>query len=171
MLRGRLLGGTLRRRTFLLLRHMRRLVGDSQLTGRMKRRNHRLGFFAMTVRNARAEASSAAPTLPVLHSIKAKTEDVREFRLRHIEPPTDGFDVDIRSRSKLKEIRAMAEPSKHIGSSLDDFPKDEEMVAIQAIPALEMLRIISEESKRNGTSEPTSRQIDLIIKEARAQKK
>jgi prevent-host-death family protein len=40
-----------------------------------------------------------------------------------------------------------------------------------AAPEPEVLRIIGEESERNGTSSLTSRQIDQIIKATRAQKK
>jgi len=40
-----------------------------------------------------------------------------------------------------------------------------------AAPEPEILRIIGEESKRNGTNKMTSRQIDQAIKEYRAQKK
>jgi prevent-host-death family protein len=40
-----------------------------------------------------------------------------------------------------------------------------------AAPEPEVLRIIGEESERNGTSSLTSRQIDQIIKASRAQKK
>jgi prevent-host-death family protein len=40
-----------------------------------------------------------------------------------------------------------------------------------AAPEPEVLRIIGEESKRKGTSTLTSRQIDSVIKAARAQKK
>ena len=40
-----------------------------------------------------------------------------------------------------------------------------------AAPEPEILRIIGEESERNGTNTVTSRQIDQIIKAARAQKK
>lgn len=40
-----------------------------------------------------------------------------------------------------------------------------------AAPEPEVLRIIGEESERNGTSRLTSRQIDQIIKATRAQKK
>jgi len=39
-----------------------------------------------------------------------------------------------------------------------------------AAPEPEVLRIIGEEAERNGTSRLTSRQIDKIIKAARAQK-
>jgi PHD/YefM family antitoxin component YafN of YafNO toxin-antitoxin module len=39
-----------------------------------------------------------------------------------------------------------------------------------AAPEPEVLRIIGEESERNGTSALTSRQIDKIIKAARAKK-
>jgi len=39
-----------------------------------------------------------------------------------------------------------------------------------AAPEPEVLRVIGEESKRNGTDTLTSRQIDRIIKAARAQK-
>lgn len=38
-----------------------------------------------------------------------------------------------------------------------------------AAPEPEVLRIVGEESKRNGTSKLTSRQIDRIIKAARSQ--
>jgi prevent-host-death family protein len=40
-----------------------------------------------------------------------------------------------------------------------------------AAPEPEVLRIIGEESKRNGTNKMTSRQIERVIKEYRAQKK
>jgi prevent-host-death family protein len=40
-----------------------------------------------------------------------------------------------------------------------------------AAPEPEVLRIIGEESKRNGTNTMTPRQIDRVIKEYRAQKK
>ncbi|MFZ1941318.1 MAG: type II toxin-antitoxin system Phd/YefM family antitoxin [Terracidiphilus sp.] len=40
-----------------------------------------------------------------------------------------------------------------------------------AAPEPEVLRVIGEESKRKGTSTLTSRQIDSVIKAARAQKK
>ena len=40
-----------------------------------------------------------------------------------------------------------------------------------AAPEPEVLRIIGEESERNGTNTLTSRQIDQIIKTTRAQKK
>src|ERR1700677_811191 len=40
-----------------------------------------------------------------------------------------------------------------------------------AAPEPEVLRIIGEESERNGTSTLTSRQIDQVIKATRAQKK
>jgi prevent-host-death family protein len=40
-----------------------------------------------------------------------------------------------------------------------------------AAPEPEVLRIIGEDSERKGTSSLTSRQIDLIIKATRAQKK
>ncbi len=40
-----------------------------------------------------------------------------------------------------------------------------------AAPEPEVLRIIGEESKRNGTNKMTSRQIDQAIKEYRAEKK
>jgi prevent-host-death family protein len=40
-----------------------------------------------------------------------------------------------------------------------------------AAPEPEVLKIIGEESERNGTSSLTSRQIDQIIKATRAQKK
>jgi prevent-host-death family protein len=40
-----------------------------------------------------------------------------------------------------------------------------------AAPEPEILRIIGEESERNGTNTVTSRQIDQIIKATRAQKK
>ncbi len=40
-----------------------------------------------------------------------------------------------------------------------------------AAPEPEVLRIIGEESKRNGTNTMTSRQIDQVIKEYRAKKK
>jgi len=40
-----------------------------------------------------------------------------------------------------------------------------------AAPEPEVLRIIGEESERNGTTSLTSRQIDQIIKATRAQKK
>jgi len=40
-----------------------------------------------------------------------------------------------------------------------------------AAPEPEILRIIGEESERNGTNSVTSRQIDQIIKATRAQKK
>jgi prevent-host-death family protein len=40
-----------------------------------------------------------------------------------------------------------------------------------AAPEPEILRIIGEESERNGTNTVTSRQIDRIIKATRAQKK
>ena len=40
-----------------------------------------------------------------------------------------------------------------------------------AAPEPEVLRIIGEESKRNGTNTVTPRQIDQIIKEYRAQKR
>jgi prevent-host-death family protein len=39
-----------------------------------------------------------------------------------------------------------------------------------AAPEPEVLRVIGEESERNGTSKLTSRQIDRIIKAARSQK-
>jgi prevent-host-death family protein len=39
-----------------------------------------------------------------------------------------------------------------------------------AAPEPEVLRIIGEESERNGTSKLTSRQIDRIIKDARSKK-
>jgi len=44
-----------------------------------------------------------------------------------------------------------------------DYPK-------LAAPAPEVLRVIGEESERNGTSTLTSRQIDQIIKACRSQK-
>src|SRR5271165_4175211 len=40
-----------------------------------------------------------------------------------------------------------------------------------AAPEPEVLRVIGEESKRNGTNKMTSLQIDQVIKEYRAQKK
>jgi len=40
-----------------------------------------------------------------------------------------------------------------------------------AAPEPEVLRIIGEESERNGTNALTSRQIDQVIKTTRAQKK
>ena len=40
-----------------------------------------------------------------------------------------------------------------------------------AAPEPEVLRIIGEVSKRNGTDKMTSRQIDEVIKEARAEKR
>ena len=40
-----------------------------------------------------------------------------------------------------------------------------------ATPEPEVLRIVGEEAKRNGTDKLTSRQIDRIIKAARAQKR
>lgn len=40
-----------------------------------------------------------------------------------------------------------------------------------AAPEPEVLRVIGEESKRNGTNKLTSRQIDQAIKEYRAEKK
>jgi hypothetical protein len=40
-----------------------------------------------------------------------------------------------------------------------------------AAPVPEILRVIGEESEKNGTSTLTSRQIDQIIKMARGQKK
>jgi prevent-host-death family protein len=40
-----------------------------------------------------------------------------------------------------------------------------------AVPEPEVLRIIGEESKRNGTDKLTSRQIDQIIKETRADRR
>jgi prevent-host-death family protein len=40
-----------------------------------------------------------------------------------------------------------------------------------ATPEPEVLRIIGEESKRNGTNTLTSRQVDQVIKATRAQKK
>ena len=40
-----------------------------------------------------------------------------------------------------------------------------------AAPEPEVLRIIGEESKRNGTNTMTPRQIDQVIKDYRAQKK
>lgn len=40
-----------------------------------------------------------------------------------------------------------------------------------AAPEPEVLRILGEESERNGTNTLTSRQIDQVIKAARAQKK
>jgi hypothetical protein len=40
-----------------------------------------------------------------------------------------------------------------------------------AAPEPEVLRIIGEESKRNGTSKLSSRRIDQIIKTARAEKR
>jgi prevent-host-death family protein len=40
-----------------------------------------------------------------------------------------------------------------------------------AAPEPEVLRVIGEESERNGTSKVTSRQIDKIIKAARSQKR
>lgn len=40
-----------------------------------------------------------------------------------------------------------------------------------AAPEPEVLRIIGEESKRNGTNKLTQRQIDQVIKEYRAEKK
>ena len=40
-----------------------------------------------------------------------------------------------------------------------------------AAPEPEVLRIIGEESKRNGTNKLTPRQIDQVIKEYRAEKK
>ncbi len=40
-----------------------------------------------------------------------------------------------------------------------------------AAPEPEVLRVIGEESERNGTSKLTSRQIDKIIKAARSQKR
>jgi prevent-host-death family protein len=40
-----------------------------------------------------------------------------------------------------------------------------------ATPEPEILRIIGEESKRNGTDKLTSRQIDAIIKKARVEKR
>ncbi|MEO8663747.1 MAG: type II toxin-antitoxin system Phd/YefM family antitoxin [Bryobacteraceae bacterium] len=40
-----------------------------------------------------------------------------------------------------------------------------------AAPAAEVLKLIGEESQRNGTDKLTSRQIDQVIKAARAQKR
>jgi prevent-host-death family protein len=70
-------------------------------------------------------------------------------------------EVDIERRSLVIEKRGAP---KAVLLSLRDYVR-------LAAPEPEVLRIIGEESERNGTSTLTSRQIDRIIKATRAEKK
>jgi prevent-host-death family protein len=69
--------------------------------------------------------------------------------------------VDDERRSLVIEKRGTP---KAILLSIRDYVK-------LAAPEPEVLRVIGEESERNGTSKLTSRQIDRIIKAARSQKR
>ena len=69
--------------------------------------------------------------------------------------------VDEERRSVVIEKRGVP---KAVLLSLRDYVK-------LAAPEPEVLRIIGEVSKRNGTDKMTSRQIDELIKEARAEKR
>ena len=69
--------------------------------------------------------------------------------------------VDLEQRSLVIEKRGTP---KAVLLSIRDYVK-------LAAPEPEVLRIIGTESERNGTNTLTSRQIDQIIKAARAQKK
>jgi prevent-host-death family protein len=69
--------------------------------------------------------------------------------------------VDIERRSLVIEKRGAP---KAVLLSLRDYVR-------LAAPEPEVLQLIGAESERNGTNTLTSRQIDQIIKEARAQKK
>lgn len=68
--------------------------------------------------------------------------------------------VDEERRSLLIEKRGIP---RAVLLSIRDYVK-------LAAPEPEILRVIGEESKRNGTSKLTSREIDRIIKQARSQK-
>jgi prevent-host-death family protein len=69
--------------------------------------------------------------------------------------------VDVQRQSLVIEKRGTP---KAVLLSLRDYVR-------LAAPEPEILRIIGEESKRNGTNKINSRQIDQAIKEYRAQKK
>ena len=69
--------------------------------------------------------------------------------------------VDSERRSLVIEKRGIP---RAILLSIRDYVK-------LAAPEPEVLRIIGEESKRNGTNKLTPRQIDQVIKEYRAEKK
>lgn len=69
--------------------------------------------------------------------------------------------VDSEQRSVVIEKRGTP---KAILLSIRDYVK-------LAAPEPEVLRILGEESKRNGTDKMTSRQIDEVIKEVRAEKR
>lgn len=69
--------------------------------------------------------------------------------------------VDSEQRSLVIEKRGTP---KAVLLSIRDYVK-------LAAPEPEVLRIIGEVSKRNGTDKMTSRQIDELIKEARAEKR
>jgi prevent-host-death family protein len=69
--------------------------------------------------------------------------------------------VDQEQRSLVIEKRGTP---KAVLLSIRDYVK-------LAAPEPEVLRIIGEVSKRNGTDKMTSRQIDEVIKEARAEKR
>ena len=69
--------------------------------------------------------------------------------------------VDQEQRSLVIEKRGTP---KAVLLSIRDYVK-------LAAPEPEVLRIIGEQSKRNGTDKMTSRQIDELIKEARAEKR
>ncbi|HZL26844.1 MAG TPA: type II toxin-antitoxin system Phd/YefM family antitoxin [Acidobacteriaceae bacterium] len=69
--------------------------------------------------------------------------------------------VDQEQRSLVIEKRGTP---KAVLLSIRDYVK-------LAAPEPEVLRIIGEESKRNGTDKLTSREIDEVIKEARAEKR
>ena len=69
--------------------------------------------------------------------------------------------VDQEQRSLVIEKRGTP---KAVLLSIRDYVK-------LAAPEPEVLRIIGEVSKRNGTDKMTSRQIDELIKEARAEKR
>jgi len=69
--------------------------------------------------------------------------------------------VDHEQRSLVIEKRGTP---KAVLLSIRDYVK-------LAAPEPEVLRIIGEVSKRNGTDKMTSRQIDEVIKEARAEKR
>jgi hypothetical protein len=69
--------------------------------------------------------------------------------------------VDGKRRSLVIEKRGTP---KAVLLSIRDYVK-------LAAPEPEVLRVIGEESERNGTNTLTSRQIDQVIKATRAQKK
>jgi prevent-host-death family protein len=96
-----------------------------------------------------------------------------------------GIPATARSTPVVSALRARA----NFGKILDRIESEGESLVIEkrgtpravllslrdyvrlAAPEPEVLRIIGEESKRKGTSTLTSRQIDQVIRAARAQKK